>query len=79
MNVTFVGAAVELVLFLGPGAIARVLVEDESRGALVLNGSAIDAVVEDVADGGVGVGEVAVATGALFVALRGLCGIIIQI
>jgi hypothetical protein len=58
----------------GPVADALVLVEPESGRADVLLGLAVDAGVEDVADGGVGVGVEAVQTGALVVGTAGsLC------
>lgn len=58
---------------IGPHAGARVLVEVQTSGALDLGDLALDAVHEDVAHGGVGVGKEAVAARARSDRLRGLC------
>ncbi len=53
-----------------PHAGARVLVEVEADGALGLQGVAFDAVVEDVAHGGIGMREEAVLARAVLAGLR---------
>jgi hypothetical protein len=59
---------------LGPVAHSRILIEPESGRAGVLLGQAVHARVEDVADGGVGVGVEPVEPGAgITRALRALC------
>ena len=57
----------------GPHAGSGVLVEVESSGTLDFSGLSLNAVEEDVADGGVGVSEETVATRALRVGLGRLC------
>lgn len=59
---------------IGPHAGAGVLVEVQSVGAGQLGELSVNAVVELVADSGIGMGEESVATGAVGVALGGLCG-----
>lgn len=59
---------------IGPYASTGVLVKVQSSGALDFDGFSFNAVVEDVADGGVRVGEETVAARAHLGWLWGLCG-----
>lgn len=57
----------------GPHTGARVLVEVQAHGALGLQGVTLDAVVEDVAHGRIGMSEETVLAGAVLAGLGFLC------